>query len=204
MVPPPPSPLGSVTGLCDHSPHTRGKVSLARRREMSDLQIGIIGVQRGERQTYQPGQTIQPCAALQPPGQGILNPSAAMARDCSAPGACSDVCSVHWPGPPVVQRCKLRSSPADIMSISMHQWNSEKKQRTFQNSRWAGRVYYGPNSSRYLYSSDIFTESSFDRLGTGNVICYLPGVLSQARRETPGQLLNVARQSPSPPQSEKL
>ena len=86
------------------------------------------------------------------------------------------------------------------MSISMHQWNSEKKQRTFQNSRWAGRVYSGPNSNLDICILLIcFTESSFDRLGTGNVICYLPGVLSLARRETPGQSLNVATQSPPPP-----
>ena len=108
--------------------------------------------------------------------------------------ACSDVCSVHWP--PVVQRCKLRSSP-DIMSISMHQWNSEKKQCTFPNSQWAAHSLL----SQYLYSSDLlFSESSFDRLGTGNVICYLPGVLSvQTGESWPVTECRQAAPPPLPP-----
>ena len=51
----------------------------------------------------------------------------------------------------------------------MHQWNSEKKQRTFQNAHAGLGVL--PLTLLDICILRICFLTSFDRLGTGNVIC---------------------------------
>ena len=72
----------------------------------------------------------------------------------------------------------------------MHQWNSEKKQRTFQNGQWAT---VSGSLDIFILLTYCLKLSSIDRLGTGNLICL---ALSLARRESPAQSLNVASRSP--------
>ena len=121
---------------------------------------------------------------------GILNPSAAFTRDCSA------LQCMQW-----CLQCALAARGAALQTAIITRYNvyfyasMEFREKTVYFSKWPMGCSLTPLSQYIciLLICCFLRVSSFDRLGTGNVICYLPGVLFLSRRESPGQSLNVAR-----------